>query len=197
MPNVVNTEYIHCAAQVGIRKIQSSDLDQLSKYPFTVSITEPLTDRRRIEEVFLSTGFWTPEAGAVAIVELSTRRLIGTSQFYRSGPCIHGLELGYILHERADRGKGFARIAVRMISDHLFTTTTSIYRQQLLIETWNTASLRLAERCGFTREGILRSSGLGNGEPGDSIICARTRRDWHEEQHALYSPLLTSAGAAK
>jgi hypothetical protein len=30
-------------------------------------------------------------------------------QFYRSGPGIHGLEIGYILHDEDDRGKGYRR----------------------------------------------------------------------------------------
>ena len=49
------------------------------------------------------------------IVEAASGRLLGTSQFYRSAPCIHGLELGYILHDPADRGRGLASEAVKRL----------------------------------------------------------------------------------
>ena len=124
------------------------------------------------------------EAGAVGIVELATDQLVGTAQFYRAAPCIHGLELGYILHDKANRGRGLAREAVRLLSDLLFAERPEVYRQQLMIEVWNTASWRLAERIGFIREGLLRSAGFGTGDPADCFVYGRTRKDWFEEQHS-------------
>ncbi|HEX3407386.1 MAG TPA: GNAT family protein, partial [Caulobacteraceae bacterium] len=64
-----------------------------------------------------------------------------------------------------------------------FAAMPAFYRQQLIIEVWNTPSWKLAERCGFVREGLLRSSGFGSGDPADCFIYARTRKDWHEERH--------------
>ena len=118
---------------------------------------------------------------------LPSGRLLGTAQFYRSAPCIHGFELGYIIHDRADRGRGSASLAVRLFSDYLFAEFPDFYRQQLLIEVWNTASWKLAERCGLLREGVLRSAGLGDGDPADCFIYSRTRKDWHEERHTRIS----------
>ena len=162
-----------------LRRIQSSDLPQIARFPFTMSITEPLTDPTALRETFTATGLWTETAGAMAIVEAD--RLVGTCQFYRAAPCIHGFELGYIVHDAADRGRGLGAPAVRTFSDLLFAERPPVYRQQLIIEAWNTASWRLAERCGFTREGLLRSAGFGSGDPADCLLYARTRKDWHEE----------------
>lgn len=170
------------AETVALRRIAAADLGQIARFGFTVSITEPLTDPARLMEAFDTTGFWQAEAGAVAIVEVATGRLLGTSQFYRSAPCIHGFELGYILHDPADRGRGLASPAVRLFSDLLFAEVAGVYRQQLLIEVWNTASWKLAERCGFAREGLLRSAGFGAGDPADCFVYSRTRKDWHEER---------------
>lgn len=102
-------------------------------------------------------------------------------------PCIHGYELGYIIHDPADRGRGVATEAVRLFSDHLFGAAPGFYRLQLLIETWNVASWKLAERCGFVREGLLRSAGFGSGDPADCFAYARTRKDWHEARHSPVS----------
>lgn len=180
--NPTFTGYLAQDDAVGIRRIRPADLGQIRRFGFTVSITDPLTEAEMLARSFEATGFWQAEAGAVAIVEVATERLIGTSQFYRSGPCIHGLELGYIVHEPADRGRGFASPAVAMLADLLFAERPAFHRLQLMIEVWNTASWRLAERCGFVREGLVRSSGFGEVDPGDSFLYARTRKDWREQR---------------
>ncbi|CAN5606838.1 GNAT family protein [soil metagenome] len=56
----------------------------------------------------------------------------------------------------AYRGNGHAARAVRLISPFAFTTL-AIDRLELLAEEVNPASIRTAENCGFTREGILRA----------------------------------------
>jgi RimJ/RimL family protein N-acetyltransferase len=172
---------------VALRRISRRDLPQISRFAFTVSIQEPLTDLAVLERAFDTSGLWAGDAGAVAIVDVADDRLLGTSQFYRSAPCIHGYELGYIIHDPADRGRGVATEAVRLFSDHLFGAAPGFYRLQLLIETWNVASWKLAERCGFVREGLLRSAGFGSGDPADCFAYARTRKDWHEARHSPVS----------
>lgn len=163
---------------VALRRIEADDLAQIAGFPFTVSIREPLDDLAALTAVFETGGFWAADSGAAAIVEANSGRLLGTTQFYRSAPCIHGYEIGYILHDPADRGRGVASKALRLMTAHLFGATTDIYRLQLIIETWNVASWTLAERCGFVREGLLRSAGFGDGDPADCFIYATTRKDW-------------------
>lgn len=163
--------------KVGLRWLRSGDLEACSEFLYTLSITEPLTDIRRLREVHQATGLWTEDAGALAIVELPGGRMVGTTQFYRSSPIIHGYEIGYILHDEDDRGKGYASQALRLISDLLFDQRPSCHRLQLIIETWNTASWRLAEACGYQREGVLRKSGYSSAEPEDCYIYSRVRGD--------------------
>src|SRR4051794_4288775 len=64
-------------------------------------------------------------------------------------------EIGYWVAAEA-RGRGVATRAVRLICESAFAEL-DIARMQLLAHVENTASHRLAERCGFTREGVLRS----------------------------------------
>jgi RimJ/RimL family protein N-acetyltransferase len=172
---------------VALRRISRGDLAAVAAFPFTVSIVEPLEGLAAVEAGFGESGFWGEEAGACAIVEAASGRLLGTSQFYRSAPCIHGLELGYILHDPADRGRGLASEAVKLFSDHLFAARPGVYRQQLVIEAWNVASWKLAERCGFVREGLMRSAGFGAGDPADCLLYGRTRKDWHGASHSPVS----------
>jgi len=99
----------------------------------------------------------------------------GTLQYYLGAPCIHGIEIGYVIHNPSDRGKGYATEAVRLFSDFLFDSRPLDFRQHFIIEVWNAASWKVAERAGFLREGVLRSSGFGTGDPADSFIYSRTR----------------------
>ena len=124
---------------------------------------------------------WLDDSGAVAIVNNTTRNMVGTTQYFRSSHCIHGFELGYIIHDAKHRGHGYAAEGLRLVSDYLFSTMPKILRQQLIIEVGNTASWKVAERCGFLREGIMRSSGLGD-EPADSFLYSRIIKDYMDGQ---------------
>jgi RimJ/RimL family protein N-acetyltransferase len=161
-------------ARVRLRQIERGDLEGAAGFQYTLSILEPLTQVARLTDLYDQTGFWTTDAGAVAIE--AEGRLVGTMQFYRAGACIHGYEIGYILHAEADRGKGYASEAVRLFSDFLFAERPGCHRLQLIIETWNEASARLAEACGYQREGILRKGGYSDAaDPPDVWAYSRVR----------------------
>ena len=166
-------------SRVRLRTIVVRDLKAATAHRFTLSITEPMTDPAYARRVLDQTGFWKPEAGACAIESLGdgeAGRLIGTLQFYGAGPGIHGLEIGYILHSEDDRGKGYASDALRLFSDLLFAEHPECHRLQLIIETWNDASARLAENCGYASEGILRKAGYSSpDQPSGCFIYSRVR----------------------
>jgi RimJ/RimL family protein N-acetyltransferase len=160
--------------RVRLRRIEEADLEKAAPFHYTLFITEPGTELPRLLAVHRQTGFWTEHAGAVAIE--AEGRLVGTMQFYRSGPGMHGYEIGYILHAEADRGKGYASDALRTFTEHFMATRPDCHRLQLIIETWNDASARLAEACGYEREGILRKAGYSSAEaPEDCFIYSRVR----------------------
>ena len=63
--------------------------------------------------------------------------------------------MGYRLAEPA-RGRGVATEAVRLLAGWALGVLR-LERLELMIHPENTASQRVAERCGFKREGLLRS----------------------------------------
>lgn len=172
------SETIVSGSLISLRKLAPRDFNAIANFEYSVSITEPHSHPQRLSEIFNESGIWLDESGAVAIVENATSRLVGTLQYYRSAPCIHGLEIGYVVHSPDDRGNGYAAQGLRLLSDYLFAEKPGVFRIQLLIEVWNTPSWKVAERCGFIREGILRSCGFGEGDPADCFIYSRTRKDY-------------------
>jgi len=80
-------------------------------------------------------------------------------------------ELGYIVASGA-RGRGVASEALRLLTDWAFSELGAV-RLELLISVDNSASKRVAERCGYEREGVLRSIHLKQGVREDTEIWSR------------------------
>ncbi len=164
--------------KVSIRRIEPADFEQVSAHHYTLSATEPLTDIERIKIVYAETGFWIDHSGAVAIIENSESRLVGTIHFYKPEWHIDGFELGYITHSESDRGKGFMTEAVSLLTAQLFEERKDLNRLQIETHTGNPASWRIAEKCGYRREGELRESDRVNGKLENKLIYSMLRSDY-------------------
>jgi RimJ/RimL family protein N-acetyltransferase len=84
-------------------------------------------------------------------------------------------EVGYIVAAEA-RGRGVGTRALRLLSDWAFHALR-LERIELRVDMGNAASARVAERAGFTREGVLRSVYVKDGVRADQIVFSRLRSD--------------------
>ena len=84
--------------------------------------------------------------------------------------------MGYGLAEAA-WGQGFAAEAVGALPRHGFDAL-DLDRVEADIDPRNTASARLLERLGFTREGLLRERWIVDGEVSDSAIYGLLKREF-------------------
>ena len=85
------------------------------------------------------------------------------------------LELGYIVAPDA-RGRGFGTAILRALTDWAFADGGAA-RIRLIIDVENPASLRVAERAGYVREGVLRSMYVKRGVREDLEIWSRLPSD--------------------
>lgn len=67
------------------------------------------------------------------------------------------------------RGRGVAINALGLISGWAFGQL-GLMRLEMFIEPENTSSQRVAERCGYVREGLLRSRWVKAGQRRDSVV---------------------------
>jgi [ribosomal protein S5]-alanine N-acetyltransferase len=74
------------------------------------------------------------------------------------------------------QNKGFATVAIETCLPVLFQGTGCI-RLQAFVEPHNGASCRILEKCGFTREGLLRRSIKMEGELVDAYLYALLKTD--------------------
>jgi RimJ/RimL family protein N-acetyltransferase len=94
-------------------------------------------------------------------------QLIGSISLVRIAWEHRRAEVGYFLAREA-RGAGHATRAVGLISQWAFDSL-GLERIELYAATGNPASQRVAERCGFEREAVLRSFMRGNGTQLDMV----------------------------
>jgi RimJ/RimL family protein N-acetyltransferase len=85
------------------------------------------------------------------------------------------IELGYIVAPHA-RGRGVATDALRRLTKWALDEVGA-KRIYLIIDVVNTPSLRVAERCGYVHEGVLRSTHLKQGRRVDASIWSRLPSD--------------------
>jgi RimJ/RimL family protein N-acetyltransferase len=84
-------------------------------------------------------------------------------------------ELGYLVAPWA-RGRGVATEALRLLTDWAFTER-SLVRLELYIDVANEASRRVAQRSGYTCEGVLRSLHLKQAKRVDTELWSRLVTD--------------------
>jgi RimJ/RimL family protein N-acetyltransferase len=84
-------------------------------------------------------------------------------------------ELGYVVVRDA-RGRGVATDALRLLTGWAFGEL-DLHRLELLISVDNEPSKRVAERCGYVREGVLRGLHVKQDVHEDTEIWSRLASD--------------------
>jgi RimJ/RimL family protein N-acetyltransferase len=84
-------------------------------------------------------------------------------------------EAGYIVASHA-RGRGVATRGLRLLTDWAFRELP-LERIELFIDVDNSPSEVVAQRCGYTREGVLRWTYLKPGLRSDTIVYSKLRRE--------------------
>ncbi|WP_200379548.1 GNAT family N-acetyltransferase [Rubrivivax gelatinosus] len=85
----------------------------------------------------------------------------------------HTADFGYWLGH-AVWGRGLATAAARALAAHALALPRW-QRLQARVYAWNPASMRVLEKAGFEREGVLRRSICKDGELTDAVLYARLR----------------------
>jgi RimJ/RimL family protein N-acetyltransferase len=79
-------------------------------------------------------------------------------------------EIGYWIAEEL-WGRGITTEAVRAATEHAFRSL-DVVRVQAAVFAWNEASMRVLEKCGYAREGVLARSVFKDGQLIDSVLYA-------------------------
>lgn len=89
------------------------------------------------------------------LFDKASGRLLGSTGLHRTDWAVPKTEVGYWLRSSCV-GHGYVQEAVQALVDYAFTQLGAA-RVELITDEDNTRSRRVAERCGFTLEGVMRN----------------------------------------
>jgi RimJ/RimL family protein N-acetyltransferase len=166
---------------VGLRAFEEGDLgffDRLSVDPEAggsfqwVGFRDVRARRRRWE----ADGYIGADSAALAVVLAGTVGGLASWRVRdRGGPSGVCYEIGVALLPE-HRGKGVGTAAHRLLVDYLFRFST-VHRLEALTDAQNLAEQKVLERCGFTREGVLRGAVFQNAAWRDIVVYGLLRDD--------------------
>lgn len=93
----------------------------------------------------------------------------------------HVGEMGYSL-ARSHWRRGLATEAARAVMDTAFATDATLNRIRAMADARNSASLRVMEKLGMVREGVLRQNRLARGGFIDEVWCGVLRAEWEAQR---------------
>jgi len=167
--------------KVNLRLFTEADLSEFLK------LTGNLKNRGEYWPVFLHAetklrkqyaedGLWGEQFGRMAITD-QQNNMLGEIYFFKGPIHTDGYEVAYQIFRPEDRGKGYTTEALRLFVDYLFLLKP-INRLQVSIIPGNTASRKVAEKCGFQYEGRLRGVFFVRGKFADLEMFSILRKEW-------------------
>ena len=119
-------------------------------------------------------GMWTPEKGVLLVVD-QMDAMIGMVSHLRTTNL--ECDIGYRVLRSQDRCRGIMTEAVTLFSRCLFDRFLEITRLQIRTAHDNEPSIRLAQRCELTREGVLRQAYSYRGRLCDCVVLGLLREE--------------------
>lgn len=125
-----------------------------------------------LRAAYAKNGFWEKDEGMLLIT--AGEEIVGEIEFFPISHYMQGYELSYQLFGARHAGKGYTTEAVGLLSRYLFAGKR-IDRIQLIIHPENAASKRIATKCGFTFEGVMRRAWFHAGDFQDVELWSLLR----------------------
>lgn len=116
--------------------------------------------------------FLLREDMTLSIYNAAGTRLLGSTGIHKPDWQRRCFELGYWVRA-SEQGKGYITEAVNALTRYVFEVLDA-RRVEIHCDSRNERSLKVMERLGYEREGLLRAHGLGShGEARDTLLSAR------------------------
>lgn len=169
--------------KIDLRTVRVRDLDLLFELEsdvenkgrfYPISFPSAADFKRRFQE----DGFWSEEVGTLLIVNKSDD-ILGKISYFKTVRYIDALEIAYILFRQNERGQGHMTEALSLLVNYLFWTK-KVGRLQLTVVVGNDGSKRVAEKCGFKSEGILRHAVFVRGKSADLEMFSLLREELND-----------------
>jgi len=165
---------------VVLRPYRDSDLSLVAELaadpyiPLISTVPQPFTDEAGLAFIARQHSRLTSGTGwSFVVADADDDRAVGSAGLWVRELQAGRATAGYCVGPSA-RGTGVATAALTALTAFAWTVP-GLYRVELHIEGWNTASLHVAARVGYLREGVLRSHQEIGGTRRDMVLCAAVR----------------------
>ncbi|MCY4622218.1 MAG: GNAT family protein [bacterium] len=162
---------------ISLRLVRSADIDSLFELLNDLStrgaLGHFLKSETDIRHRFAQDGYWSDNSGMLLMIDADAQ-IVGWIAFTPVVYYFHGYEISYQVLGEQYSGKGYATEALGLLTEYLFSTKL-MHRLQLSIRPDNVASRRVAEKCGYTQEGVMRSIAFSHGRFHDMELWSITR----------------------
>lgn len=164
-----------------LRTIMEKDLDALVQLFGDRSLQGDylpvrLVSQSHLREDFRKHGFWSADFKRLLMMD-DQDQIMGSLWIFKPVPYFDALEIGYTLLGQEHWGKGLMTEAVGLVIDYVFSTER-VNRLEIRCDVENRASARVAEKLGFTHEGVARQATLSRGTHHDMHQFALLRPEW-------------------
>jgi RimJ/RimL family protein N-acetyltransferase len=171
--------------RITLRHVTEADLpllarvsgDPVARGEFNPTI---IASAHSIQKRFQDNGFASDE-NEVFLICNETGAVIGDVVHFKAKRYSTAREVGWAIHDPDNRGRGYATEAVTALVDYLFKSYP-INRIECSTASSNQASIALAEKCGFVREGVLRGLVFVAGVYVDDLVLSMLRSEWEQRQ---------------
>ena len=171
--------------RITLRHVTEPDLPILSKVSGDIVARGEFNPSRiaspqAIQKRFQENGF-SAEQHELLLICNESEAVIGDVVHFQARRYSTAREIGWTIHDPVNRNRGYATEAVTALIDYLFKSYP-INRIECSTATQNLASIRLAEKCGLVREGVLRGLVFVGGVYLDDVVLSILRSDWEQRQ---------------
>ena len=131
----------------------------------------------RAEEVFIEKMNASTYDVLFGIVVRETDRLIGSTGLSQIDLRNQNASFGMMIGEKSAWGKGYGTEATRLVVRYAFEEL-HLNRVQLHVYAYNLRGIRVYEKVGFRREGVLRQAHVYDNRFWDTVVMAMLREEW-------------------
>ena len=116
------------------------------------------------------------------IITNKSGALIGEVNWYWKSEETNWLEIGLVIFDEDNWGKGIGYQSLKLWMKEIFTSKQELVRLGLTTWSGNVGMIRLAEKLGMQKEAHYRKARIVKGEYYDSISYGILREDWEENE---------------
>jgi RimJ/RimL family protein N-acetyltransferase len=168
---------------IQLRAFERDDLEQVIRWVNDESITRNLSDAfiypvsRSDEMKWLESVALANHREKVFAIVKETGELIGSVGLHNLNWVERKGELGILIGEKSCWGKGYGKEAILAIL-HIAFNRMNLHRVYLRVFENNERAIRLYEKCGFRREGLLREDHYYAGEYFNTLVMGILRDEY-------------------